>query len=95
MDITQLIVDDHAEQRRLFAVIDQLGPDEAGALRAIWSRLQALLDTHAEAEERFAQATVTRLERRAVDEMRGRDAQRLRPPGKSLFTGWKLQFEGF
>src|SRR5687767_11832908 len=48
----------------------------------------------AEAEERFAQATVTRLERRAVDEMRGRDAQRLRPPGKSLFTGWKLQFEG-
>jgi len=53
MDITQLIADDHTEQRRLFAIIDQLGADDTAALSAVWSRLRALLDTHAEAEERF------------------------------------------
>ena len=53
MDITQLIADDHTEQRRLFAIIDQLGPDEASTLEAVWSRLHALLDTHARAEELF------------------------------------------
>lgn len=53
MDITQLIADDHSEQRRLFAIIDQLKPGDIAALSAVWSRLRALLDTHAEAEERF------------------------------------------
>ncbi len=53
MDITQLILDDHAEQRRLFAMIEQIDRGETEALSAIWKRLQALLDVHAEAEERF------------------------------------------
>lgn len=53
MDITQLILDDHAEQRRLFAMIEQIDRAETGALSAVWKRLQALLDVHAEAEERF------------------------------------------
>ena len=53
MDITQLILDDHAEQRRLFAMIEQIDRGETTALSAIWKRLQALLDVHAEAEERF------------------------------------------
>ena len=53
MDITQLILDDHAEQRRLFAIIEQLTPDQTDGLKAVWGRLRALLDTHAEAEERF------------------------------------------
>ena len=53
MDITQLILDDHAEQRRLFAMIEQIDKSEIQALTAIWQRLQALLDVHAEAEERF------------------------------------------
>lgn len=53
MDITQLILDDHAEQRRLFAIIDAIDPTEVEALAAIWGRLRALLDTHAEAEELF------------------------------------------
>ena len=51
MDITQLIADDHAEQRRLFALIDQLSPNDRDALKAVWSRLRGLLDTHARAEE--------------------------------------------
>ena len=53
MDITQLIIDDHAEQRRLFAIIEQIGPDDVDALTKVWSRLSAFLDVHAEAEERF------------------------------------------
>jgi hypothetical protein len=53
MDITQLIADDHDEQRRLFALIDELGPTDRDALKAIWTRLRILLDTHALAEERF------------------------------------------
>lgn len=53
MDITQLIADDHIEQRRLFALIDELGPDDRDALKAVWARLRTLLDTHALAEERF------------------------------------------
>ena len=53
MDITQLILDDHAEQRKLFALIDEIDGSETPALAAIWGRLRALLDTHAEAEERF------------------------------------------
>ncbi|AQR61023.1 cation-binding protein [Brevundimonas sp. LM2] len=53
MDITQLILDDHAEQRRLFAIIEQIDPTDTEALTAVWSRLSAFLDVHAEAEERF------------------------------------------
>ena len=53
MDITQLILDDHAEQRRLFAIIEQIGPDDVDALTKVWGRLSAFLDVHAEAEERF------------------------------------------
>jgi hypothetical protein len=53
VDITQLIAEDHTEQRRLFALIEELDPDDEGALRAVWARLQVLLETHAFAEERF------------------------------------------
>jgi hypothetical protein len=53
LDITQLILDDHAEQRRLFAIIDEIDRTDVAALGAIWRRLRALLDVHAEAEERF------------------------------------------
>lgn len=53
MDINQLILDDHAEQRRLFAMLEEIGGDDPDALGPIWQRLRALLDVHAEAEERF------------------------------------------
>lgn len=53
MDITQLILDEHARQRHLFAVIDEIEPTDTAALGAVWNRLRALLDSHAEAEERF------------------------------------------
>ena len=53
MDVTQIILDDHAEQRRLFAAISEIDPSDTQALSAVWERLKDLLDAHAEAEERF------------------------------------------
>jgi hypothetical protein len=53
MDITQLIADDHTEQRRLFALIDEMNVADKDTLQAVWTRLRVLLDTHAFAEERF------------------------------------------
>ena len=51
MDITQLILDDHAEQRRLFAILEQLDPADVESLSAVWDRLAAFLELHAAAEE--------------------------------------------
>lgn len=52
MDITDIILDDHHEQRELFAKIEQIDSGETEALAAVWRRLCILLDVHAEAEER-------------------------------------------
>ncbi len=51
MDITQLILDDHHEQRRLFALLEQVDPADRETLRAVWGRLAAFLELHAAAEE--------------------------------------------
>ena len=51
MDITQLILDDHHEQRRLFAILEQVDRAETGVLTAVWGRLAAFLELHAAAEE--------------------------------------------
>ncbi|WP_043721128.1 hemerythrin domain-containing protein [Nocardia asiatica] len=51
MDITQLILDDHHEQRRLFAILEQIDRGQTGVLSAIWERLAAFLELHALAEE--------------------------------------------
>jgi len=53
MDITDLILSEHHQQRALFAQIDQIDPSNTAALGSVWRRLHALLDAHAEAEERF------------------------------------------
>ena len=51
MDITELILDDHHEQRRLFAILEQVDRRNTDALSAIWDRLAAFLELHAKAEE--------------------------------------------
>jgi uncharacterized membrane-anchored protein YjiN (DUF445 family) len=51
MDITQLILDDHAEQRRLFAILEQIPDSDVAALTAVWGRLSTFLEVHAKAEE--------------------------------------------
>src|SRR5947209_317643 len=53
MDITDIILEQHHEQRRAFALLDDVPRDDVKALDAIWSRLAVLLEVHAEAEERF------------------------------------------
>lgn len=51
MDITQLILDDHHEQRRLFAILEEIDSGDTEKLSAVWNRLATFLETHAEAEE--------------------------------------------
>jgi Hemerythrin HHE cation binding domain len=53
VDITQLILDDHFEQRRLFAMIEQADGAGPGVLGVMWERLSAFLEVHAQAEEEF------------------------------------------
>jgi hypothetical protein len=51
VDITQLILDDHHEQRRLFAILEQIEPTDTESLSALWARLGTFLELHAAAEE--------------------------------------------
>jgi hypothetical protein len=51
VDITELILDDHHEQRRLFAILEQIGRTDAEDLSAVWTRLGTFLELHAAAEE--------------------------------------------
>src|SRR5258707_851445 len=53
MDITQLVLDDHHEQRRLFAILEQIDRTDLDRVAVVWNRLAAFLDLHAEAEERI------------------------------------------
>lgn len=44
-------MEDHREQRRLFAMIEQAGSAGPQTLGLLWSRLAAFLEVHAQAEE--------------------------------------------
>ena len=48
-DVTDLILDDHAEMRRQFADLDNAASDEQRA--DVWASLSVLLDLHAATEE--------------------------------------------
>lgn len=52
MDICQLILDDHHEQRRRFALLDEIDPANKDALELSWQRLATILEVHAAAEEK-------------------------------------------
>lgn len=64
MDITQLILDDHAEQRRLFALLEEIDRADVASLAAVWRRLSTFLEVHAEAEERIFYPALLRVGRR-------------------------------
>ncbi len=51
MDITELILDDHHEQRRRFALLEQADGAGTEVLGLLWARLSTFLEVHAEAEE--------------------------------------------
>ena len=73
MDITRVIADDHAEQRRLFAALSEISAADTDALRAVWGRLKALLDSHAEAEERYFYPELLKLGTGAGDAKSAKD----------------------
>ena len=54
MDIAQVILDDHHEQRRRFAVLEQIDSADVVALHHVWSRLAVFLEVHAAAEEEIS-----------------------------------------
>jgi hemerythrin HHE cation binding domain-containing protein len=74
MDITELILDDHRELRRLFAVLEEIEASDIAALTAVWNRLRGLLDTHAEAEERHFYPRLMKIGRGANDAPTAADA---------------------
>ena len=51
VDIIQLILDDHQEQRRLFGILEQIDVTDVESLSSVWARLAAFLEVHAKAEE--------------------------------------------
>ncbi|TWP37437.1 hemerythrin domain-containing protein [Leekyejoonella antrihumi] len=53
MDITEVILHQHAEQRRMFAMLDEVDRLDTATLQPLWRRLEILLETHAAAEEKF------------------------------------------
>jgi Hemerythrin HHE cation binding domain len=61
MDITQLILDDHHEQRRRFALLEQMGSDSVAALSDVWARLAVFLEVHAAAEEEIFYPNLVKL----------------------------------
>jgi hypothetical protein len=65
VDITEEILFQHHEQRRQFALLDEVPPDDTETLAALWRRLAVLLEVHAEAEERYFYPEVLRLGRGA------------------------------
>jgi hypothetical protein len=67
MDITEVILHQHGEQRRMFAALDEVPSSDVETLAALWRRLEILLETHAEAEERYFYPHLLRLGTGAAD----------------------------
>jgi hypothetical protein len=72
VDITQLILDDHHEQRRLFAILEQVDRSDTETLGAVWDRLAAFLELHAAAEEEIFYPALLRV---GIQAQRGRTAE--------------------
>ena len=53
MDITEVILTDHEEQRRMFARLDDVDRSDTDTLGKLWTRLSTMLEVHAQAEEEF------------------------------------------
>lgn len=60
MDIAEVILKDHQEQRYLFSLLEQIDGSATDDLSAIWGRLRSFLEVHARAEELFFYPTLLR-----------------------------------
>lgn len=67
MDITDVILHQHAEQRRMFAMLDEIDREDTKTLSAIWRRLEILLETHAEGEEKYFYPQLLKIGKGAAD----------------------------
>lgn len=67
MDITEIILQQHDQQRRMFAQLEEFPQDDAEGLAALWSRLAILLETHAEAEELYFYPELLKIGKGAAD----------------------------
>jgi hypothetical protein len=67
MDITEVILEQHHQQRRAFAILDEMPRGDRTALGSVWGRLEVLLEVHAEAEERFFYPPLLRLGKGSPD----------------------------
>ena len=61
MDITDVILRQHDEQRRMFSMLEEWPRDDHEGLDAVWKRLEILLEVHAEAEEKYFYPELLRL----------------------------------
>ena len=61
MDITEVILYQHHEQRRMFATLDEIDSTDTERLSAVWRQLAILLDIHAKAEEHYFYPALLRL----------------------------------
>jgi hypothetical protein len=68
VDITEVILSDHHEQRRMFALLDDVDPADAETLGALWTRLSAMLEVHAQAEELYFYPELLKLGERRHEE---------------------------
>ncbi len=67
MDITELILSDHHEQRRMFAQLDDIDRSDTDTLSVLWVRLAAMLEVHAQAEELYFYPELLKLGERLHD----------------------------
>jgi Hemerythrin HHE cation binding domain len=74
VDITQLILDDHHEQRRLFSILEQIDRSDTRTLSEVWDRLAAFLEVHAAAEEEIFYPELLQVGRRGTAEAETLDA---------------------
>ena len=68
MDITDIILADHEQQRRAFAQLDDVDRSDTATLGALWTRLSAILEVHAQAEEEFFYPELLALGKRLHDD---------------------------
>jgi Hemerythrin HHE cation binding domain len=68
VDITELILSDHHEQRRMFAMLEEVDRSDPSTLGVLWSRLAAMLEVHAQAEELFFYPELLKLGERLNDD---------------------------
>jgi hypothetical protein len=68
VDITELILSDHHEQRRMFAMLDDVDRSDTATLGVLWTRLAAMLEVHAQAEELFFYPELLKLGERLNDD---------------------------